>query len=346
MDNKVVFIIGAGASKEAGLPTGVELKQKISNMLDIRFDHYDQKSGDYSITQALRNLVQTEDGQRGDINPYIHQAWHIRDALPMAISIDNFIDSQRENEEIKLLGKLAIIKSILEAEQTSKLSFEKNRVDSSIDLNALVETWYLPFFQLVTESCELKDLEERFQSIVLIIFNYDRCIEHFLIHALQKYYKISETDAAKLISSINIYHPYGSVGNLPWATGGNPIEFGQEPSPQQLIQLTEIIKTFTEGTDPESSEIIAIKEHVLNASKAIFMGFAFHKLNMTLITPNDIQPRPSGFKCFASAYGISESDKEAIKIQINELYAHNVETSIEQLPCFKLFNEYWRSLAF
>jgi len=346
MDNKVVFIFGAGASKEAGLPTGVELKKQISSMLDIRFDHRDQKSGDYVITQALRDLVKTEDGRRGDINPYLHQAWHIRDALPLAISIDNFIDSQRENDEIKFLGKLAIIRSILEAEKTSKLSFEKDRVDSSIDLNSLAETWYLPFFQLITENCELNDLETRFQSIVLIVFNYDRCIEHFLIHALQKYYKISEADAAILISSISIYHPYGSVGNLPWAEGGNPIEFGQEPRPEQLTQLTEKIKTFTEGTDPDSSEITAIREHVLNASKTIFMGFAFHKLNMTLIRPNDIQPRPAGFKCFGSAYGISESDKEAIKHQINELYSDNVETSIKQLPCFQLFNEYWRSLAF
>lgn len=346
MDNKVVFVIGAGASKEAGLPTGIELKEQISNMLDIRFDYNNQESGDYVITQVLRDLVKTEDGREGDINPYLHQAWHIRDALPLAISIDNFIDSQRENERIKLLGKLAIIRSILEAESVSKLYFERDRIDSSIDLNALDETWYLPFFQLITENCQLNDLEERFRSIVLIIFNYDRCIEHFLIHAIQKYYKTSAINAAGLFSSINIYHPYGSVGNLPWGKGNSPIEFGQKVNAKQLFQLTKKIKTFTEGTDPDSSEIIAIREHVLNASKAIFMGFAFHKLNMTLITPNDIQPRPNGFKCFGSAYGISESDKEAIKNQINELYAENVETNIEQLPCFKLFNEYWRSLAF
>ena len=94
MDNKVVFIFGAGASKEAGLPTGVELKKQISSMLDIRFDHRDQKSGDYVITQALRDLVKTEDGRRGDINPYLHQAWHIRDALPLAISISNIYFAQ------------------------------------------------------------------------------------------------------------------------------------------------------------------------------------------------------------------------------------------------------------
>ncbi len=43
---KTVFVIGAGASKEANLPTGIELKDKISALLDIRFDWHDQKSGD------------------------------------------------------------------------------------------------------------------------------------------------------------------------------------------------------------------------------------------------------------------------------------------------------------
>lgn len=346
MENKVVFVIGAGASKEAGLPTGVELKEKIATILDIRFDYRTQKSGDYVITQALRNIVQSADGKNGDINPYLYQAWHIRDALPLAISIDNFIDSQRENKEIKLLGKLSIIKSILEAEKASKLFFERERANSSIDLTALNETWYLPFFQLITENCELNDLEARFQSIALVVFNYDRCIEHFLIHALQIYYKINDDEAAQLISLINIYHPYGSVGNLPWAEGDDPTQFGVEPNADQLIRLTEKIKTFTEGTDPESSEIIAIRDHISTASKVIFMGFAFHKLNMTLISPNDIQPRVNGFKCFGSAYGISESDKEAIKNQINELYQESIDTNIAELPCFQLLKEYWRSLAF
>ena len=35
---KTVFILGAGASKEVGLPTGSELKKLIAKNLDIEFD--------------------------------------------------------------------------------------------------------------------------------------------------------------------------------------------------------------------------------------------------------------------------------------------------------------------
>ena len=57
MDNKTVFVIGAGASKEANLPTGFELKGRIAKLLDIDFDFHKQISGDYKIVSALSALA-------------------------------------------------------------------------------------------------------------------------------------------------------------------------------------------------------------------------------------------------------------------------------------------------
>lgn len=122
MNGKTVFIIGAGASKEVNLPTGYELKQTISKLLDIRFEHWNQISGDRLIRNAFELITQQSDGREGDINPYLKESWHIRDALPLAISIDNFIDSQRDNEQIALCGKLGICRAILEAEKTAYYS--------------------------------------------------------------------------------------------------------------------------------------------------------------------------------------------------------------------------------
>ena len=72
------------------------------------------------------------------------------------------------------------------AEKNSLLYFEKIRNDSSINFGALDNTWYIVFFQILTENCGINDLKNRFQSITLIIFNYDRCIEHFIYNLLQK----------------------------------------------------------------------------------------------------------------------------------------------------------------
>lgn len=344
---KTVFVIGAGASKEVNLPTGFELKEKISELLDITFDWHDQKSGDYVICQALRRHVKEHPDHPGNINPYLEEAWHIRDALPQAISIDNFIDAHRENEMLALCGKLAIVRSILEAERNSLLFFERTRVDSTVNFTSLGNTWYIPFFQLLTENCGINDIEERLSNVALIVFNYDRCIEHFLKSAFQNYYRFSEEESANIVNSLEIYHPYGSVGLLPWQARQNTVDFGVGPNSDLLLRLAKDIKTFTEGTDPNSSEICAIRSHMSSAQRLVFLGFAFHKLNMQLIAPGNIDDFDgSKFKCFSTTLGISESDKEVISEQVGSLYDKNLKTRMANVTCKQLFTEFWRSLSF
>ena len=114
--SKTLFVVGAGASKEAGLPTGNELTATIAKKVDIKFrDFNDQFSGDFEIAAALRSHASDVDGPPGDINPYLPACWHIRDAMPQAISIDSFIDHQGD-DKIEVCGKLAIVRSILEAQ--------------------------------------------------------------------------------------------------------------------------------------------------------------------------------------------------------------------------------------
>jgi hypothetical protein len=345
LDKRTIFVIGAGASEEANLPAGEELKGQITKLLDIQFGLAKQTSGDLLIVSALQTLV--KDGRNHDISPYVNAAWHIRDALPQARSIDNFIDSQRGNAMISICGKLAIVRSILDAERNSVLYVDRFSGHSGINYNLLEKTWYLPFFQLLTEYCDKNDLEERFKSVALIIFNYDRCLEHFLYHVLQNHYRITSDEASKLLKHISIYHPYGNVGSLPWSGDIGAMEFGASPNGNQLLELTKKIKTFTEGTDPDSSDIVAIKEHMRNATKLIFIGFAFHKLNMKLISPDLSQsPIIKNPKCYATTYGISESDKAVVSDQICKLYKSTIDVRMASVACRDFFSEFWRSLAF
>ena len=346
-DTNTVFVIGAGASEEAKLPTGNELKKRIAQLLDIDFEPFRQVRGDQFIVSALRLLVGQSGGSDGDIQLYLKEAWHIRDALPQAISIDNFIDTHRDNDKIAICGKLAIVRSILMAEKKSLLYFEKTHRDSNINFNALIKTWYTPFFQLLTENCGKSDLKERLKSITLIIFNYDRCVEHFIYCSLQNYYRISGDEAGELIKSINIYHPYGIVGSLPWVNNSGPMEFGAELNSAQLLELAHKIKTFAEGTDPDSSDILKIRRHMSLANRLVFLGFAFHKLNMQLILPERSEAvRNIEVKCFATTKDISDSDKEVIEEQIDDLYPGRIRVKMTNRSCSEFFTEFWRSLAF
>ena len=66
-----------------------------------------------------------------------------------------------------------------------------------------------------------------FKHLTIVNFNYDRCVEHFLFHAMQAWSLKDEREIAELMKGLNIYHPYGSVGDLPWQSGDG-IEFGGE----------------------------------------------------------------------------------------------------------------------
>ncbi len=345
--NNTVYIVGAGASKEVNLPTGYELKSVIADLLDMRWDISRQKHGDYLIANALQENVKLPDGRNGDINPFVHEAWHIRDALPQAISIDNFIDAQKGNEKLALCGKLAIVRSILTSEKHSDLSFKNDRANSTINFKNLEYSWYLPFFQIITENCTKDDLENRLKAISIICFNYDRCIEHFLFHAFINYYRISEQESSEIVSFLNIYHPYGKVGHLPWQDRKDATDFGQDVSAQKLLELAKNIKTFTEGTDPESSDIVEIRNKIENTNRLIFLGFAFHKLNMGLLKPDSISRTDfSEINSFATTLDISDSDKRVIQEQISELYGTNIEANMANVTCKDLFTEFWRSLSF
>jgi hypothetical protein len=85
---------------------------------------------------------------------------------------------------------------------------------------------------------------------------------------------------------------------------------------------------------------------VRKAEVIVFLGFGFHQQNLELVRPED----PSDAKrVFATALGISKSDCEVVKIQIQRLLGQGPERfGIDlrnDLTCPGLFNEFWRSLS-
>ena len=133
---------------------------------------------------------------------------------------------------------------------------------------------YPHFFQRLTENCSKDDLPERFKHITLIIFNYDRCIEYFIFHALKRSYNIPDEESVNLVKQIKIYHPYGQVGTLPNMGNNGLVDFGAMLQPEEILNLASKIKTFTEGIDSKSSKITQIKDNMNEADRLVFVGFA------------------------------------------------------------------------
>ena len=351
-DPRLVFVVGAGASKEVGLPTGQELTATIATKIDIRFSDFSkQTSGEREIVAALREHVNDQGGDDNNVNDYLRAGYRIRDAMPQALSIDSFIDVHQGDEHIELCGKLAIVRSILEAERNSSLYFDPRDPDRRLDFRAVEHTWYNRFMQLISNSCRKVDIPNMLKKISFIIFNYDRCVEHFLFYSLQNYYGISDGRAVDYLGELKIYHPYGMVGDLPWQHWGGATSFGHNVSGRELLSRAAQIKTFTEQKEDQVA-VNEIRELLSESNIVVFLGFAFHQLNMELISPLKLEgPKKlqEGVKrIFATAKGISGSDCDVIRDEIYHLFGpkkSNTEIYLRNdLACEGLFNEFSRSL--
>lgn len=346
--SKTVFIVGAGASREADLPDGSGLKGNIAGLLDIRFQHgYRQISGDDQIVDALQRHVRQATNQQGDLNSYLGKARHIRDILPtLAISIDNYLDAHQGDEETELCGKLSIVRAILNAEKASKLRAAET-YSPRYNLGQLSGTWYSKFFQMLTENVQKANVENIFENVSIITFNYDRCIERFLPQAIADYYHLGLSDAEGIVDrNLRIYHPYGQVGPLPWQDPVQGVPFGSQSS--DLLFLARGIKTFAEGRLDETL-VQMIHNEIIDAETVVYLGFAFHPLNMRLLTPSDgASPR----RIFATTLGMSNADEQVIADDIWRMLgrrelsmSERTNPELAQLTCADFFQQYFRSMS-
>jgi hypothetical protein len=338
-NNTTVFVLGAGASYEFGLPIGEQLKDHITKLLN--FDHNGLNGDDY-VSRAINIAAHLD--KTLDRNLCIQAAQGVKRALPLALSIDNFIHSNRDDKYVEMCGKLGITRAILHAEFQSKL-FCKD-TENGIDFATNSKTWLVKLMQLLSEQCTLQELEERLSTITFIVFNYDRCLEHFLMHAIATSYRISSDKAAEIVRQIAIFHPYGTVGKLPWMRSHTDevIEFGGMPD-VNLYKLSQGIKTFTEGTDAADSDILAIRKAMYEAKRVIFLGYSYHPLNMKLLVDGNPEKKTTR-QVFGTSYGMSASDTDNIQNTLDSLLFAPSVIVRNDLTCLSLFQEYSRSIGF
>jgi hypothetical protein len=343
-ESKTVLVLGAGASVDFGLPTGHDLKSRISRALDIRFDGSGTIiSGEFRIYEALKILARQFSPNSGsELNSLIKSAWAIRDALPQSISIDNFIDAHRGDKKISDVGKLGIATCILEAERSSILSFDQARRQSP-DFARLESTWIASFFKMMTSEVQSDNVQNSVANLSVISFNYDRCFEHFLRFAFQNYYRIDNSAAETLARNLPVMHPYGQVGNLPWQANEPVIHFGHQDdyNSRPLMEASAKLRIFTEQIE-DPAVIDPMRLLVQNAESIVFLGFAFHRQNLDLIAAKST---PRAKRVFATTYGMSPFDGDAVRSDIRRwLGSDRAEIVLYDGKCADFFNDFSRVL--
>ncbi|MCB1487109.1 MAG: hypothetical protein KDJ88_06585 [Bauldia sp.] len=341
LQSKTLFVVGAGASQEADLPTGEELKLRIGNKTNISFkDGRTQVSGSEKIVDALR--IYSKERKDRNINDYFAAGRSIAASMSLAPSIDSYIEAHKGNEYIELCAKLAIVETILESEKASKLKANIRSVANIF--SKMSESWYTKIFRLLAAKTNRENVNNALDNVEFIIFNYDRCVEQFFLHALREYYGIQNELADKVVQGCSIIHPYGTVGDLS-RHSPNGIEFGSDVTGAEMLNLSSHIRTFGEQYDDKET-LNNIRKNVREAETIVFLGFSFQKMNMDLL--DSIMPAHAK-RIYATACGISSPDCEAVETDI--VSALRLTGNMPQmvirndLKCAGLFDEYSRVLG-
>jgi hypothetical protein len=292
-----LFIIGAGASAEVRIPPGKELARIIAEKMDIRYERMDKFVG-----QGDENLFQHITYHHRQYYAQFHNAaWLIRDGIGFAQSIDDFLDQHRTNEFVNLYGKAAIVKTVLEAEAASNIYLPPDAISEPFRPTQFTDTWFVKFMYVLARNVPRESAPQIFNNVSFIIFNYDRCIEHFLRHALRSVYGIPYNDACGIVDNLHIIHPYGVIEQVP---------FGAPRA--NYVDLASRLYTYTEQIG--NAELQSrLSDELHRAGRIVFLGFAFHDQNVQLLKPaTGIDAK----RIYGTAFGMSDSD---VRVTIHQL---------------------------
>lgn len=347
----IAIVVGAGASSEFGLPTGSKLKSDIAKITDFTTERRRGLiSGDQIALDAIEIVAIEVDGYPLKKQPYVRAAQQISENMSIAPSIDNFLDTHHQNEKLVTVGKLAIVKAILDSERGSSLYYDSTRNRPSDILKENSGTWIGSLFSILIAGRNFKDFLDRLSKIHFICFNYDRCIQQFFGYASKSYFNISENDTGEVMGALNIHYAYGCVDKIEWFDDYSS-NYGNNISPENIAKLYKNIGIFTDGIDSDIS--LEIENTLNNSEVLIFMGFGFIDLNLKfLFNDNLFELR----NLLATASGISEDSREIVKNKLKsnlrkvtstnscELPLSENQIFIKNLTCKQFFSEFDRRI--
>ena len=334
------FVIGAGASAGLGLPVGTELKRQIAGLLNFEFEFgHRLLKGDDFLAEVMRF------GERDEVSRRFRAAATIANDVSFARSIDDFIHVNEGDADIEFVGKLAIARAIAAAEKRSKIFVDPSVSVDCFAVSKVESEWHYSLFQML--QVPRSGIDRMFENVNFIVFNYDRCLEHFLFCTIKRFYRLSDDEAARVISRAKFYHPYGMIGRLPWM----PVEpntpstiYGGGARRENFEQIARGLKTYSESLS-DSDELDSIRKSIAEADKIVFLGFAFHQQNMDLIQPSTSS---NARFVYLTAKDVSPSHVEIIHRQIDRLCGAKLtdvrEQHVSNLACEGLLADYCRSI--
>lgn len=341
---KTVFIVGAGASVELGLPIGEGLKPKIIEALAASPNNAQRSFASEAVEAAVMSYVNENDyGERQQAYERMKAAAIIiRKALPFALSIDQFLDSRRDQPEVVRMGKIGIAAAILVAERDSSLGGKSTGAisegatawNSALESSG-VKSWHMKLVQLITAGKSRDQIAEALEEIAFIVFNYDRCLEQYIYRALWMYYNDEFGDVNDVIKKLNVIHPYGQVGYLHWQSTVPVVAYGDTDG--DLRKIADSILTFTQSEQCGVAD--EVKSLIERAETVAIMGFGFLPQNVSLLKA---RCRSHLRRVFYTTKGVSVTDAELVSEDLEAIFGKAQSQGIpefEDHDCYQAYQE-------
>jgi hypothetical protein len=197
--------------------------------------------------------------QGGDYNEWRAAGCMVAEGIGYTRSIDAYLSAHKDNEKIKICGKLAIAHTILAHERSCALYVDTRSTSGFANRDVVERSWFSDLLYLMQDGIVASEnLDNIFDRLCIINFNYDRCVEQFLFYALQHLYQIDQSRAFQLMRRLTIFHPYGQVGFMPWEPSDRrQVGFGAKDY-GELVELSAEIRTFNEQLE-DKKELRAIR---------------------------------------------------------------------------------------
>ncbi len=304
---RVVFVLGAGASRPYGLPTSKELRaillgteagdralislgisfDRIVSFLGSRGMRDKPKYGELFARATEREIPTDLNVARLFVDAALNgfcgsrggSLKNFRDRFfnSQRVSIDAFIT---KNPDLEPIAKHAVAAVLLLCEREERLEAD----------------WYQQFLERLMRGGSHDG------EFGIITFNYDRSFEHYFKRAYTHNYLSDASLARKLYRQLKIVHAYGCLGTLEGNMMPPLVMYGDVNTFGNAVDQMDLATPAHDSNDE-------IKGLLDGVDRVIFIGFGFWKENMDLIELDKKNP-PS---VYASAFRLPVTVMEDVK---------------------------------
>jgi hypothetical protein len=307
LTKRICLVLGAGASRHYGFPTGGELLDQIIGQQPDEWWPLAAQACDSVATQGFHHSLVSALRSAG------------------SPSIDHFVGKQPRFREYAR----ALIAYHISRGETKPRILQAGKAHD----------WHNFLMQHVADGAPtLADIP----SLDVVTFNFDRSFEEATLLRLSNLYAgAADTEAdmrSRVVEALvrwRIVHVHGSLGPLPELAGAGPSR-PYEP----IVNATQLRAasgriTLLDDAQPDSPEFAHARSIIRESEVVIFLGFAFHRLNCQRVLPADWGP--DNHMLYATGFEMSEGAKNKAIQQFLPTRTLNIDEKLANVELLRKF---------